>query len=121
MSTRWVVVLVWVGRVSVILLGVGVVATIGHTTTPLLPNGLSPIHPGKRIDSASCERCHAAITHEWKSSQHATAATDAIFESSWKNWPKAWCVNCHMPLIKDQLDAFGGEPEPAHLLGRWNL
>jgi hypothetical protein len=102
------------------LIVVGVICVlftvISVANTPLLPNGLTGIDPGKSVTSASCARCHKGVFKEWRGSQHASAATDPIFGHSWRNWPKAWCLNCHMPLISDQVEAFGGEPKAAHLM-----
>jgi hypothetical protein len=81
---------------------------------PLLSQGLSPIVLGKQVRSEDCVGCHKRVAAEWRTSQHATASTDPIFSASWQNWPKAWCLNCHMPLAQDQIAAFSAVPEPAH-------
>lgn len=81
---------------------------------PLLSQGLSPIVLGKDLRSEDCLGCHKRVASEWSGSQHATASTNPIFSASWQSWPKAWCLNCHMPLAQDQIAAFSAVPEPAH-------
>jgi hypothetical protein len=102
---------------GILLVGVGLLAGADSVAdVPLFSQGMSPIVTGKAARSQDCVRCHKGVASEWSGSQHATAATDPIFSASWKNWSKAWCLNCHMPLAQDQFDAFSGIPEPAHLI-----
>ncbi len=44
-----------------------------------------------------CARCHADIAAEWRSSLHARAWTDPIFQEAYAAEPLAECRNCHAP------------------------
>jgi hypothetical protein len=112
--------ILWVLGISTVV-GIGVALPVGEAHLPLLTQGLSPIKPGRKVRSEDCTGCHKTVAAQWRGSQHATAATDPIFGQSWRNWPKAWCLNCHMPLEADQVAAFSAVPDPAHVMGAREL
>jgi hypothetical protein len=70
----------------------------------LFPNGLAPVAPGGKLASShACEACHEAEHEEWRTSRHALAFTNAIFQREYSAHPDDWCVHCHAPLVA-QLD-----------------
>lgn len=56
-----------------------------------MPAGMGP-------DSTSCAQCHGEIAAEWRSSLHASAWTDPVFQAAYVREPLAFCRNCHAPL-----------------------
>lgn len=50
-----------------------------------------------KVDSASCEKCHAEIAQEWASSGHRSAFTERIFQDAFAAEPKPFCQGCHAP------------------------
>lgn len=46
---------------------------------------------------ADCEPCHAEIVSEWRSSMHARAWTDPIFQNEYRVEPHPSCRGCHAP------------------------
>jgi hypothetical protein len=52
---------------------------------------------GRLAANDACERCHAVIAAEWRSSQHRTAFADAEFTRAFRREPTAFCQSCHAP------------------------
>ena len=50
-----------------------------------------------KADNAECERCHATIATEWRTSLHRDAWSDAVFQEAYKIEPFAFCRGCHAP------------------------
>jgi nitrate/TMAO reductase-like tetraheme cytochrome c subunit len=58
-----------------------------------IPAGLSS------LSSKECGECHIEIYDEWKTSMHAKAYTDPIFQAYYKKDNYLWvCLYCHTPL-----------------------
>jgi hypothetical protein len=72
------------------------------------PGGLTPIDPGttspELLSAAACGRCHAGHLAEWKTSRHAVAWTNGIFQREFRSEPRQWCVNCHAPIAAAPAD-----------------
>lgn len=70
--------------------------------------GARPIDPGTTdptlLDAAGCATCHAAIAAEWRTSRHALAWTNGLFQRAYRQHPEPWCVNCHAPLTTQQAE-----------------
>ena len=68
--------------------------------------GQAPIDPGTSdlalLDAQECEGCHADEHEEWASSRHGLAWRNGIFWREYSAQPRAWCVNCHAPLLAQQ-------------------
>ncbi|MBX3191855.1 MAG: hypothetical protein KF819_32995 [Labilithrix sp.] len=75
--------------------------------SPLAPAPVEIAMPGPgplaRHDAASrnaaCESCHAEAAATWRSSLHARAWTDPVFERSFAKEPAAFCRDCHAPEV----------------------
>ncbi|MFO0757794.1 MAG: multiheme c-type cytochrome [Byssovorax sp.] len=61
----------------------------------------------------ACERCHAAIAAEWRSSLHRGAHTDPIYQRALAIEPLAFCRGCHAP----EADPSADPPEALGALG----
>ncbi|MCG9875945.1 MAG: cytochrome c family protein [Leptospiraceae bacterium] len=62
-------------------------------------NGKHNIIIGAELTSANdCISCHKTIHKNWKSSQHAHAYTNVLFQHGLEREPRVWCLNCHAPL-----------------------
>src|SRR5262249_3057401 len=57
----------------------------------------------------ACAACHPAIAAEWRTSRHALAWTNTIFQREYRSKPQAWCVNCHAPTPPQQAGLARGE------------
>ncbi len=70
--------------------------------------GARPIDPGPAaatlLDAAGCATCHATIAAEWRTSRHALAWTNGLFQREYRQHPEPWCVNCHAPLTTQQAE-----------------
>lgn len=53
--------------------------------------------PGRLVQNAACERCHASIAAEWRESQHRSATTDPEFGRALAREPLSFCRSCHAP------------------------
>lgn len=57
--------------------------------------------PHARADAASanaaCEGCHAEAAKTWRSSLHAQAWSDPVFQRSFAEEPATFCRDCHAP------------------------
>lgn len=51
---------------------------------------------------ADCAKCHARIAAEWRSSLHANAWTDPLFQASYVREPEPFCRSCHAPLSPER-------------------
>ncbi|NUP08066.1 MAG: hypothetical protein HOW73_18625 [Polyangiaceae bacterium] len=47
--------------------------------------------------NAGCERCHAQIAAEWRTSLHAQSWNDPVFLSAYAIEPLSFCRSCHAP------------------------
>lgn len=57
--------------------------------------------PGIRAEQ--CGACHPDIYEEWKTSYHAQAYVDPLFQAYWRKDKNIWiCLNCHSPLEPQQ-------------------
>jgi hypothetical protein len=76
------------------------------------PGGLTPIDPGtsapELLSAASCAGCHATEHAEWRTSRHALAWTNGIFQHAYRQTPRAWCIHCHAPLAAQVAEAKAG-------------
>ncbi|MBI3621553.1 MAG: hypothetical protein HY208_05125 [Nitrospirae bacterium] len=62
-----------------------------------VPAGLTSLR------AESCGQCHQAIYEEWKTSIHAHAFVDPLFQAYWRKDRQIWiCLNCHAPLENQQ-------------------
>ncbi len=62
-----------------------------------VPDGLDS------LKAESCGTCHREIYEEWKTSMHAGAYLDPLFQAYWKKDGNVWvCLNCHSPLENQQ-------------------
>ncbi len=101
--------------VLLLLLGCGA-ATPAPDVRERAPGGLEPIDPGttsaELLSAAACARCHEAEHAEWKTSRHALAWTNGIFQREYRDEPRQWCVNCHAPTAPQVAEArtHGGGP-----------
>lgn len=71
-----------------------------------------PAPRGRSADEAatlnrSCEGCHAEIAAEWRTSLHARAHTDAVYQRAFAIEPLPFCQGCHAP------EADPDQPVPA--------
>jgi Flp pilus assembly protein TadD len=79
---------------------------------PFFPSSAQTMHGGQIpanyfIESGSCQRCHAGIYNEWKSSMHHFSS----FNNAWYRKsieymqdtvgvkPSKWCAGCHDPAL----------------------
>ncbi len=58
-------------------------------------------------DAGSCAGCHEDIAAEWRSSFHASAWTNDVFQASYAIEPRASCRRCHAPLGDDDAEPVG--------------
>jgi hypothetical protein len=84
--------------------GLAVGLTAGATAPP--STGVTMPHPAPNVRAATadadatetaCERCHAAIAAEWRSSMHHASFTDEVFQRSFTQEPDPFCKGCHAP------------------------
>lgn len=68
--------------------------------------------PGLGLRAADCAPCHADEVAEWSGSRHAVAATNPIFQASWRHWPNGWCLGCHVPDRQGQVALLGAPAVP---------
>jgi hypothetical protein len=61
------------------------------------------------LEVGACAECHAAIVDEWRTSRHALAWTNGIFQREYQHRPLAWCVNCHAPTPAQQAGLAAGD------------
>jgi len=55
------------------------------------------------LNAEACGRCHREIYEEWKTSIHAHAYEDPLFQAYWRKDKQIWvCLNCHAPLQNQQ-------------------
>lgn len=54
------------------------------------------------LKAEDCGKCHRKIYEEWKHSTHALAFKDLQFQAEWKKDNIYACLNCHIPLQKQQ-------------------
>src|SRR3990170_3801833 len=55
------------------------------------------------LSAEACGACHREIYDEWKTSIHAQAYDDPLFQAYWRKDKHIWvCLNCHAPLENQQ-------------------
>jgi len=55
------------------------------------------------LSAEACGVCHREIYDEWKTSIHAQAYDDPLFQAYWRKDKHIWvCLNCHTPLQNQQ-------------------
>src|SRR3972149_3009245 len=55
------------------------------------------------LSAEACGVCHREIYDEWKTSIHAQAFDDPLFQAYWRKDKHIWvCLNCHTPLQNQQ-------------------
>lgn len=64
---------------------------------------------GRRAED--CAACHPAIVDEWRSSGHARAWTDSLFQEEYRAAPAEVCVRCHAPNALPGVQAEGAVAE----------
>ena len=65
---------------------------------PLVGN-LGPPEGLVSLTAESCGNCHNEIYAEWKTTMHAQAWTDPLFQSDWADLDKPYmCTYCHTPV-----------------------
>lgn len=73
---------------------------------PERPTALGAVALSEPMSAAACGQCHRQIAEQWRSSQHANAWTDGLFQRAYQREPEAACRHCHAPLA-------GSNPVPA--------
>ncbi|MFN3199010.1 MAG: multiheme c-type cytochrome [Bradymonadia bacterium] len=91
----------------------------GGPSAGFFSKGVTPIDTGitaaqggiSAFRAAECRTCHEEIYDEWSRSRHHLSWTNGIFQLEYQQQPRAWCVNCHAPLMEQvaQVNAGGGE------------
>jgi hypothetical protein len=61
------------------------------------------------LEVGACATCHDAIVDEWRTSRHAMAWTNGIFQREYQHRPQDWCVNCHAPTPAQQAGLAAGD------------
>ncbi|RME90834.1 MAG: hypothetical protein D6767_06245 [Candidatus Hydrogenedentota bacterium] len=56
------------------------------------------------LSSLPCGNCHVKAYETWKSSKHAAAYQDPIYYTALQEQKLKWCLPCHVPLEKYQLE-----------------
>lgn len=56
------------------------------------------VAPDPETLNQSCEGCHADAARSWRSSNHARAFTNAVFQDSFAREPSKFCRDCHAPI-----------------------
>lgn len=66
---------------------------VGH----VMPGPGPRARPEALAANAACERCHAQEAATWRTSLHAQAWTDPVFQRSFDLEPSSFCRDCHAP------------------------
>jgi len=94
--------LVALASMVVLALTIGALAADRADVSPLFEGGARRLNigamPAGMSNGSACAQCHAEIAAEWRSSLHAAAWTDPVFQAAYVREPLAFCRNCHAPL-----------------------
>lgn len=75
--------------------------------------GLGPLSAAPPTSAAACVTCHADEHAAWSGSAHARSWTSPLFRASFaRARMRAWCLNCHVPLLAQQAALREDRPEP---------
>ena len=69
-----------------------------HGTAPLSVVTRTP----DELLSGECKSCHEEIFRDWKSSRHAVAQSNPLFQEGYWLEPQQRCLYCHAPLMFQQ-------------------
>jgi nitrate reductase cytochrome c-type subunit len=93
---------IWVGVVaSVVMLATSCRLYVFKRLDPKQPlvDNLAPPEGLVSLTAESCGNCHNEIYAEWKTTQHASAWTDPLFQADWADLDKPYmCTYCHTPV-----------------------
>jgi hypothetical protein len=58
--------------------------------------------PADARPAHACASCHAEEHARWRTSRHARAFDNPVFQADFARTPRQWCLHCHAPLREQQ-------------------